>query len=428
MSIASPRPGFMPADIRLPKPGAHLDLPMLAGSADALCISQLATDNPGHLLLVVTASPLDAQRLHEEIRWFAPNLRAHLLPDWETLPYDSFSPHQDLISERLATLYAISQENCDILLTAASTALTRLAPPDFLAAHSFSLKKGEPLAVEKLRAQLALAGYQHVTQVVAPGEYSVRGGLIDLFPMGAVLPFRIDLFDEEIESIRTFDADTQRTLYPVPEIRMLPAREFPLNDAPNGGRSRFRQRFREVFGGEASRTTLYKDVSNGVAPGGIEYYLPLFFEEHGLATLFDYLPEQAVLVQHHDVPGAIAGFWHDTRERHRMMSGEKNRPVLPPEAIYLTDEEFFTRATRLRRLVLPTAFGASLQDAPLPPPPHIAVDRRANDPLALLRGHLANHAGRTLLLAESPGRRETISEYLAEHALRPETCSSFQDF
>ncbi|HQW21047.1 MAG TPA: transcription-repair coupling factor, partial [Rhodocyclaceae bacterium] len=273
-------PALLPqiAALGLPKAGARLDLPTLSGSADALCIAQLAT--PGRLLAVIAASPLDAQRLSEEVRWFTPQLRVHLLPDWETLPYDSFSPHQDLVSERLATLYAVSQGACDVLLTAATTALTRLAPPAFLAAHTFFLKKGERLALDKLRAQLALAGYQHVTQVVAPGEFSVRGGLIDLFPMGAVLPFRIDLFDEEIESIRTFDADNQRTLYPVPEIRMLPAREFPLDDAPNGGRSHFRQRFRETFEGDASRVAIYKDVSNGVAPGGIEYYMPLFFGEN----------------------------------------------------------------------------------------------------------------------------------------------------
>ena len=401
---------------------------MLAGSADALYIAQLAGRMANQLLLVVCASPLDALRLHEEILWFAPELRTHLLPDWETLPYDSFSPHQDLISERLATLYAVTQGNCDVLLTAASTAITRLPPASFLAAHTFLLKKGEPLDLEQLRAQLTLAGYQHVTQVVAPGEYSVRGGLIDLFPMGAVLPLRIDLFDDEIESIRTFDADTQRTLYPVAEIRTLPAREFPLDDAPGGGRQRFRQRFREYFSGDATRTAIYKDVSNGVAPGGIEYYLPLFFEEGALATLFDYLPEQTLLLQHHDLPGAINEFWRDTHERHRMMSGEKARPILPPEEIYLTDEQFFIRASALPRLVLPTAFGAALQEAPVPPPPPLAVNRRAEDPLALLRAHLENFSGRTLLLAESPGRRETISEYLAEYGLKPASCESFSDF
>jgi transcription-repair coupling factor (superfamily II helicase) len=437
-SPATPAAPATPATLRLLdalpashtlKPGSRHDLPWLAGSADALAIAQLATAK--RLLVVIAASPLDAQRLHEEVQWFAPTLRTHLLPDWETLPYDSFSPHQDLISERLATLYAVTQGNCDVLLTAASTALTRLAPPSFLAAHTFFLKKGERLDLDRLRAQLTLAGYQHVTQVVAPGEFSVRGGLIDLFPMGTALPFRIDLFDDEIESLRTFDADTQRTLYPVPEIRMLPAREFPFDDAPGGGRSRFRQRFREVIEGDASRIAIYKDVSNGIAFGGIEYYLPLFFDEGALATLFDYLPTDAQLFQHHDVPGAIAEFWRDTRERHRMMSGEKARPILPPQDIYLSDESFFTAAARFPRLILPTPVGAALDEAPVPPPPRIAVDRRAEDPLSLLRQHLAlqaRHGGRTLLLAESPGRRETIHEYLAEHQLKPSHCNEFSGF
>ncbi len=423
-SAAPLRPDF---DRLSPKPGTRLDLPALSGSADALCIAQLAV--PGRLLTVIAASPLDAQRLREEVAWFAPQLRVHLLPDWETLPYDAFSPHQDLVSERLATLYAVSQGSCDVLLTAATTALTRLAPPAYLAAHTFFIKKGERLALDKLRTQLALAGYQHVTQVVAPGEFSVRGGLIDLFPMGASLPFRIDLFDEEIESIRTFDADSQRTLYPVPEIRMLPAREFPLDDAPDGGRKTFRLRFRETFEGDASRSPIYRDVSNGVAPGGIEYYLPLFFEANGTATLFDYLPADTLLLQHHDLPAAIAEFWRDTHERYRMMRGDRARPVLPPQDLFLSDEQFFVAAANLPRLLLPAANADGIDPkSPALPPPKIAVDRRAEDPLTLLRQHLDTFSGRTLLLAESAGRRETINEYLTEYGLHAVPCADFASF
>ena len=404
------------------------DLPWLAGSADALCIAQLARHHAPQLLLVIASRPADALRLLEEVRWLDSGLRCHLLPDWETLPYDSFSPHQELISERLATLHAVSQGDCDVLITAASTAITRLPPPRFLAAHTFLLKKNERLSLDSLRQQLTVAGYQHVGQVVAPGEYSVRGGLIDLFPMGAVLPYRLDLFDEEIESIRTFDADTQRTLYPVPEIRLLPAHEFPLDDAPQGGRSRFRARFRETFEGDASRSPIYKDVSNGIAPGGIEYYLPLFFAAGELASLLDYLPAETLVFQHHDLPGALQDFWKDTRERHRLLSGDKSRPILPPEEIYLTDEKFFSRLGEMNRYVLPTVFGAELKTASAPPPPPLAVDRRATDPLAGLRSHLQNFQGRTLLLAESAGRRETIQEYLAEYGLKPSACADFAEF
>ena len=202
----------------------------MAGSADALAVADIARQNPGRLLAVVTASAADAQRLLDEIPWFCSSLRVRLLPDWETLPYDHFSPHQDLVSERLATLWAAMQGELDILLVPASTAVNRLAPPEFMAAYTFAFKKGERLNADKFREQVTLAGYAHVTQVVSPGEYSIRGGLIDLFPMGSPLPYRLDLFDDEIESIKTFDVDTQRTVYPVPEVRLLPAREFPMDD------------------------------------------------------------------------------------------------------------------------------------------------------------------------------------------------------
>jgi transcription-repair coupling factor (superfamily II helicase) len=416
-----------------PKPGERRDLPGLPGSADALAIAQLA--QPDRLLVVIAASPLDAQRLEEEIGWFAPTLRVHLLPDWETLPYDQFSPHQDLISERLATLYAVGQGQCDLLLVAASTAITRLAPPAFLAAHTFFLKKGQRLDIDRLRAQLALAGYQHVTQVVAPGEFSVRGGLVDLFPMGAALPFRLDLFDDEIENILTFDVDSQRTIYPVPEIRTLPAREFPLDDA---GRAGFRSRFRETFEGDASRVALYRDVSNGVAPAGIEYYLPLFFDATG--TLFDYLPADATLLMHHDVPGAISEFWRDTKSRFDLMKGERARPILPPAALFLSDEQFFIAAKQYGMFRISTTkdakeneesalvSSASLASLAVNALPALAVDRKADDPLASLKNFLGTFSGRTLLLAESPGRRETILEYLGEYGLIPESCADFAAF
>jgi Transcription-repair coupling factor (superfamily II helicase) len=212
--------------ISIPKPGALLRQPRQHGSADSLHLAQLKAAC-AQTLVVVTETPADAQRLVEEIRYFAPQFSTHLLPDWETLPYDHFSPHPDLVSERLATLYQISQRACDIAVLPVSTALMRLPPQSYLSAHTFMLKKGERLDLDALRAQCAKAGYSHVSQVVTPGEFSVRGGLIDLFPSGSALPYRIDLFDDEIETIRTFDVDNQRSLYPVNEIRLLPAREVP---------------------------------------------------------------------------------------------------------------------------------------------------------------------------------------------------------
>ena len=382
---------------------------------DALLLAQAARQADGRLLTVITANALDAQRLLEELPWFAPELKVRLLPDWETLPYDSFSPHQDLVSERMATLWAVRQGECQVLLVPASTAVYRLAPPAFLAAYTFSFKKGEKLDAEQFRAQVTLAGYHHVTQVVSPGEYSIRGGLIDLFPMGSQLPYRLDLFDDEIESIRTFDVDTQRTLYPVPEIRLLPAREFPMDDK---GRTRFRQKFREVFEGDPAKVQVYKDISAGIATAGIEYYLPLFFEE--TASLFDYLPADALLVTHGDVPGALADFWKDTRSRYDLLQGDKAKPLLPPAELFVPEEDFFIAVKQHGRIQLQPQAGS--------PVAQVAVDRRAEDPLARLKGFLAEFPGRVLILAESAGRRETLAQMLAEHGVRPEASADLAGF
>ena len=257
-----------------------------------------------------------------------PKLRVHLLPDWETLPYDHFSPHQDLISERLATLHHIRSNASDVVIVPITTALYPLPPVEYLAAYTFFLKRGEKLNVAQLREQMTFAGYNHVQQVLTPGEYCVRGGIIDLFAMGSVLPYRIDLFDDEIETIATFDVDTQRTLYPVPEIRLLPAREFPMDEA---GQARFRQNFRDRFEGDPSKSRIYKDVSKGIAPAGIEYYLPLFFDK--TATLFDYLPKNATLCLHHDVDEAIATFGKDAASRYNLLRGDPQRPLAGNEGI-----------------------------------------------------------------------------------------------
>ena len=381
----------------------------LVGSADALALARLAQETQGTSpLATITATALDAQRLVEEIAWFAPALRVALLPDWETLPYDQLSPHQDLVSERLATLYRIQRGEFDIAVAPVSTALVRLCPPSYLAGHTFFLKAGEKISLDQLKQQLVVAGYQHVTQVVSPGEVCFRGGLIDLFPMGAALPYRLDLDDDVVEAIKTFDIDTQRTLYSVKEIRMLPAREFPLDEA---GRGRFRSRWRELFEGDPSKKRLYRDVSNGVPAAGIEYYLPLFFES--VATLFDYLPARSTLVLHHDVSGAIQEFWRDAATRHKMAGGDPDRPLLAPPQLFVPAEEFYVRAQAFPRIdvLAPTEEEAGpLITAPLPA---VAVDRRAQDPLAALKNFLETSGLRVLIAAESAGRRETMAHYFA---------------
>ncbi|MBU1424405.1 MAG: transcription-repair coupling factor [Gammaproteobacteria bacterium] len=449
----------------------------LQGSSDALALAQYA---PHHVpLVVIAANALEAQRLVEEIPFFDPKLRVHLLPDWETLPYDHFSPHQDLISERLATLHHIRTNACDVVIVPITTALYPLPPVSYLAAYTFFLKKGERLDLNAFRQQMTLAGYNHVQQVLTPGEYCVRGGIIDLFAMGSLLPYRIDLFDDEIETIATFDVDTQRTLYPVPEIRLLPAREFPMDEK---GQATFRQNFRDRFEGDPSKSRIYKDVSKGIAPAGIEYYLPLFFEQ--TATLLDYLPKNATLCLHHNVDEAIATFGKDAASRYNLLRGDPQRPLLETKELFLDGEQFFIRAKEFARIDIlqstvppalsnpvrpepvegtngaPDGIGGTpsmlrpepsvlslskgqherlneesaastaknVTTCPTAPIPPIAVDRKAEIPTHAFQNFLQTYSGRTLLLADSLGRREIMSGYLKEYGLLPAMCDDYTGF
>jgi transcription-repair coupling factor (superfamily II helicase) len=424
--------------------GKRFTLPRPAGSADAMLLARLGEREKsiGKPMTVVTADANDAQRLMDEIAFFAPTLRCALFPDWETLPYDTFSPHQDLISERLATLWRISQRNkdtgADVVIVPATTALYRLAPPSFLAGYTFEFKVKQKLDEAKLKAQLTLAGYSHVTQVVSPGEYAVRGGLIDLFPMGSLVPYRVDLFDDEIDSIRTFDPDSQRSLYPVPEVRLLPGREFPMDDT---ARAKFRSRWRELLEGDPTKSRIYKDIGAGVATAGIEYYLPLFFDE--TATVFDYLGPDATVVLHGDLESAFQRFWHDTKDRYRLVQCDPERPALPPEALFLGTEQFYARANAYAQLAIKSGAthatstgsdGQSDTENPISPYvelqclPPMAAERGTEDPLARLKLHARNTQHRILVLAESDGRRASLLDFLRASGVNPPAFDSLLEF
>ena len=402
-------------------PGKRFTLPRSVGSSDALLLARFAQAQQaaGRLTAVFTAEPADTQRLEDELAFFAPELRIAVFPDWETLPYDTFSPHQDLISERLATLWRIQQREIDIVLMPASTALVRLAPPSFLAAYTFHFKQKEKLDEAALKAQLTLAGYTHVSQVVSPGEYAVRGGLIDLFPMGSLVPYRVDLFGDEVDSIRTFDPDSQRSLYPVPEVRLLPGREFPMDDE---ARTAFRARWRERMEGDPTKVRVYKDIGTGIATAGIEYYLPLFFDS--TASIFEYLGEQASLVLHGEIDEALKRFWTDTRERHRFLQHDRERPLLPPEDLFLRPEDFFTLANVHPALAVrgrePVEWARPLPD--------LSVDRGAPEPLKRLQQHLAATPHRVLIVAESAGRRESLLELLRDSRIEPPSVEGLVSF
>ncbi len=414
-------------DIPKLAPGRRHTTLMPPAGSDAAGLAQIAAaaKKRAEPVLIVCAQAVDALRLIEEIPFFEPEVRCALFPDWETLPYDHFSPHHDLISERLATLWRITQrgheDGADVVILGASTAMYRLAPVSFLAAYSFDFSVGQRLNEEKLRSQLVSAGYNHVAQVMSPGEYSIRGGLIDLFPMGSVMPYRIDLFDDEIDSIRSFDPDTQRSLYPIPRVRLLPGREFPMDE---DAQQRFRARWREMLEGDPTKSRIYKDMGNGVATSGIEYYLPLFFET--TATVFDYVGRDAMVVLHGDVESSMQQFWSDTKDRHRLFQNDPERPALPPSALFLDAEAFYTAANQHAQLSLKP-------DAPPPADfywkalPNLAANRQAEDPLNALKG-FANQSPRTLLLAESEGRRESLLDFLRGHGLSVPAFESWQAF
>ena len=394
------------------------------GSADAVLMARLIRreKQAGRRVVIITADAFDTQRLLDEIPLFDNDLQCVLFPDWETLPYDTFSPHQDLISERLATLWRISQGEADAVLIPATTALYRLAPPAFLAAYTFHFKVKQHLDEAKFKSQLTLAGYSHVSQVVSPGEYTVRGGLIDLFPMGSLVPYRVDLFDDEIDSIRTFDPDTQRSLYPVPEVRLLPGREFPMDDA---ARALFRGRWRELLDGDPTRSRIYKDMGNGVATAGIEYYLPLFFEN--TSTVFDYLGDHAVVVLHGDIEPALQRFSVDAQDRFRLAQGDPDRPVLQPNQLFLKTDEFFTCISGHDCLAIRASSHSDSADW-VSTLPDLTVERGAENPFEKLLQRQAHGHHRVLFLAETDGRRESLLDFFHAGGIHPVPSTSIDEF
>ena len=393
----------------------------LHGSATALALAE-CMQNDSRLYVVVTAGARDMERLATEIAFFQggqPGSHALMpLPDWEILPYDLFSPHPDITSRRLQTLFELPDARGGCLILAADTLLQRLPPVAFVRGRAFDLAVGQTLNMEPFRQRLADAGYASVGQVTAPGEFAVRGSLLDVFPMGAESPLRIDLFGTEIEAIRRFDPDTQRSLDSVSTVRMLPAREVPL-DAESI--KAFRRRYRTRFEGDPMRSGIYRAVTEGLAPPGIEFYLPLFFE--GTASLFDYLPRDAVIVHDSGAVPALQQLWSDIENRYEERRHDIERPILAPHELFLTAQELAAAAEPLTSITL-DAFKADLDlhpeahavNYPTTPPPQLRIDARAAEPLAPLADFLSSFDGRVLITADSPGRREVLQDMLRPHA------------
>ena len=369
------------------------------------------------LKVVLTQDAEQALRLQTAWLFFRPHDTAVFLPDWETLPYERFSPHQDLVSERLSALWQIKSGAADVLFVPVATAMQKLPPVPFLAGRTFWLKTGQTLDIGRLKSDLVDAGYNHVSHVVAAGEFAVRGGIVDLFPMGSEMPYRIDLFDDEIDSIKTFDTDTQRTISPVSEIRLLPAHEFPTDSE---AQKIFRSRFREEVDGNPNDAAVYKAVSNGHFGAGVEYYLPLFFENE-LETLFDYIGEDALFVSLGDVHAEANRFWSDVKSRYAMAQGDETYPPLLPQYLYLSADVFAGRLKNYGQ-VLPDIFG---DEHTLP---NLAVNRQADEPLQALKDFQTAFDGRILLCAESLGRRETMLGFLQQNGLKAKSVSDWQGF
>jgi len=408
--------------------GQTLHWGRLYGSSYGLVISHAARQAE-RILVVITPDTPSANQLEYDIRFYgggSADLPVLQFPDWETLPYDVFSPHQDIISDRLAALYQLSRLKKGVLIVPAATLMHRLAPREFLDANVFMLDVGDRIDIDATRERLVQSGYRLVSQVMEHGEFAVRGSIIDLFPTGGSKPYRLELFDDEIETIRTFDTETQRSIDKVEQIRLLPAREFPFND---DSISRFRHNYRAAIGGDTQASGIYRDVSNNITPSGIEYYLTLFFDQS--ATLFDYLPADSVVVKVNEVDDASRRFWDDVNHRYEQHRYNVERPLLEPQRVFLPHHDFVRQLQNWPQVLMqnfkqeerPGCFNFTTAK-PLP----LTLDAKAQRPAEKLLRFIEEFKGRILFAAESTGRRETLLELLKGYDLIPTSVSNWEAF
>ncbi len=398
----------------------------LYGSSYGLVLSATASQHTGPVL-VITADMAAAQRLEYSLRFYMAEKDISILqfPDWETLPYDHFSPHQDIISQRLTTLSRLPDLTQGILIAPIQTLMHRIAPKSYLDGFCLSLTLEQHFNLDEMRLRLEHSGYNCVSSVMEHGEFAVRGSLFDLFPMGSKHPFRIELFDDEIESIRTFNPETQLSIEKVDEIQLLPAREFPLN---KDAISQFRTAFRARFEGDPNQANVYRDVTNGLASPGIEYYLPLFFEE--TISLFDYLPDSTLLITADDVNNEVETFSSEINERYEQARHDPEHPLLKPDEVFLPVNEVFSHFKRFPRVELqhyeheePQAVNFATEA-----PPPLNFDVRASEAAASLKQFLGNFKGKVLFAAETTGRRETLIEMLRDNNIKPVAVENWHEF
>ncbi len=407
-------------------PADHKQWGSIPQGAGAATLYELLNEREGFCLYIAKDSQ-QAYAMESAFKFFnAGKHEVFVFPDWETLPYDTFSPHEDIISQRLETLSRLPQVKRGLLIISLNTLLHRLPPKRFLHAHSFSLKNGQRFELEKYRGMLEEVGYRNVNTVYEHGEYAIRGSIFDLFPMGSEEPVRIELFDEEIDSLRAFDPDNQRSKNKFSSLEILPAYEFPWD---NKSRMSFRNRWLEQFPKAASSCPLYRDIKDGIKPHGVEYYSPLFFEE--MATLFDYLPANTLLITPADMPELLEQLWHDINSRYEDRRHDIQRPILPPRNLFLSADELFSDLRAYPRLTLASARlgeASGKTNLPFDTLGQVSVDNRNSDPLSALKTSIDAFPGKTLIIAETAGRREVLSELFNQYSLAFTECQTWQDF
>lgn len=435
------RPPLPPAELDSPEsyqhprpPLLHPPLPRgadstrwrnLHGAASALAAAEAARMHDG-VVVAVLEDQRQLQILESELRFFlGGEIDAHVFPSWECLPYDMFSPHADIISQRLRILSQLPAMRRAVVLTTCANLMQRLPPPEYVLGRSFCLRRGQRIDVDALRAQLSDANYAAVRQVVAPGEFALRGGLVDIFPMGAESPFRLDLFDDEIESIRYFDADTQRSRGDAEEISLLPAREFPLNE---DGIANFRGAFRRMFEGDPRTQKMYTEISGARAPAGAEFFLPLFFDE--MRALFDYVRAQQLWILPPNFEEIAGAHWAEIQDRYQNANYDPERRVLPPKMLHIPPQELHAQlAPHARVLRVDSAANQNATwSAPCELPRQFPVDAREESPYRPLLEHLENARHRILLAVETAGRREAMEAVLTAHGMRAAACKNFASF
>lgn len=403
----------------------------LYGSSTSLAISNLVAQNQG-LLLLITPDMHSATRLKRELEFFSQETKTTitLFPDWETLPYDHFSPHQDIVSDRLLTLYRLPQLSKTIVIAALPTLMHRVLPQDYLQGHAFAVSQGETFELTKVRDQLIQSGYRSVGQVMEHGEFAIRGSIIDIFPMGNQVPYRIELFDNEIESIRSFEPETQRSIEKISKIQLLPAREYPLTEESI---TRFRQTWRAKFSGNPQEAPIYQQISHAEAAAGVEYYLPLFYEN--TETFADYLPGHTQLILLDGLQEMADRFWHEVKHRYEQLRYDVTRPLCAPDEIFLSPEQLFQHLKQFNQIKIhskPLTKKNTAVNFDTTVTPNLVVNHKASAPFSALEHYIADTTkdpnAKILFCAESPGRREILLEQLKEIKIFPKLCDSWHSF